>query len=226
VPKSRRVVIVGAGLGGTLLAHALADTHDVTVVEMVQPDWHRDIVDLGAPAVTEPFVASGWGGSTQAWHNGLIEIAAPVFARHWPFGKSELAPFYQHAWEILGAVTPGQICDAENALRDAYQALGVEADLLPQGLFYPRRRINPWRHLNLSARVNWCKAKVTGIRLREDSDLPRATGVSLLRDGQASEILADIVILAAGGWGRRCCCKVWRLGPHSEARTARLWWPP
>ena len=70
-----------AGLGGCVLAHALSDTHDITLVERGESvvDPRFPVRDVGLPAVTEPHFGAGLGGSTQLWHNGLIEIDADVF---------------------------------------------------------------------------------------------------------------------------------------------------
>jgi 2-polyprenyl-6-methoxyphenol hydroxylase-like FAD-dependent oxidoreductase len=62
-----RAVIVGAGLGGCMLAHGLLDSHDVVLVERGSGavDGRFPVIDVGLPAVTDPHFGSGLGGSTQ-----------------------------------------------------------------------------------------------------------------------------------------------------------------
>ncbi len=189
-----KALIIGAGLGGALVAHRLAASHTVVVIDMAQPNWHQQVRDRGHPAITEPHVVSGWGGSTLAWHNGLIEIAPAIFKKYWPFSKQVLQPYYTEAFALLGGNAYGQVRSAEHVLRTRYVAMGVAAKLLPQGLFYPQRRINPWVALGLENRVQSVQARVVKLLAQG----PRVTGVKLA-DGRT--LTADVVILAAGGLG-------------------------
>ena len=101
-----RVLIVGAGLGGCVLAHELAATHDVTVVELGMhiSDMQWRIADIGVPARLDPHVGAGPGGTTRLWHNALIEPSAATFNESWPFPKSELMNGYERAYRLLGGV--------------------------------------------------------------------------------------------------------------------------
>jgi choline dehydrogenase-like flavoprotein len=71
-----KVVIIGAGLGGSFLASELAEAFDVTVIEIGNQSQQLSdrINDVGVLAVTNPHIMSGFGGTTKVWHNGLKEI--------------------------------------------------------------------------------------------------------------------------------------------------------
>lgn len=194
------VVIVGAGLGGCVLADALAGAWDVTVVEMGGRDGGLQgrVIDLGKPAVTFPHVASGLGGTTSAWHNGLIEIDEDVFRDRWPFPKSELEDCYDQAFRMLSGVPRGGIRQAVGHLRESLVAAGVPAGLLREGLYYPSQRINIWKSLKLEGRVKLVAGEVVGFSI--DGDL-RISGVKVRQGNQELDITADEFVLAAGGLG-------------------------
>lgn len=86
---NKKVVIIGAGLGGCYLAAGLVEQFDVTMIELSDqlPLLRDRVVDVVRPAVTYPHIESGFGGTTKAWHNALMEIDAPVFDKNGHFQK-------------------------------------------------------------------------------------------------------------------------------------------
>ena len=80
---------MGAGLGGCVLADAMAENWEITMVELPASvaTLPQSVVDMGRPALTLPHVGYGPGGTTSFWHNGLIEIDAEIFTQYWPFSK-------------------------------------------------------------------------------------------------------------------------------------------
>lgn len=190
-------VIVGAGLGGSMLAHALLATHEVTVIERGESavDPRFPLRDVGLPAVTEPHFGAGLGGSTQLWHNGLIEIDADVFDAHWPWPKTALDPYYAQAFPLLSGLPLTQVREAIAGLRRRYRALGMPDVRLP-GLYYPRWPRNVWETLGLSGRVKVIHGDVTGFEL-DGSNKVVAVHVSDV----PAPVTADVFVLAAGGLG-------------------------
>ncbi len=88
-----KLVIVGAGIGGCFLADSLAESCDVSIVEIgaQSPDFlQQRVKDLGKAAITYPHIGSGLGGTTAFWHNGLIEVDEDVFKHKWPFPSPSL----------------------------------------------------------------------------------------------------------------------------------------
>jgi choline dehydrogenase-like flavoprotein len=192
-------VIVGAGLGGCMLAHALLPTHDVTVVERgaEADDPRYPVVDVGRPAVTVPHFGAGLGGSTQLWHNGLIEIDEEIFATQWPLPKSALDPFYEQAFPLLSGVPIGTVREAIEALRRRYAELGVPDGML-QGLYYPQWPRNVWESLGLQGRVKVVQGDVVDF---ETDEAGAIASVTVAEGDEQRQVAGDVFVLAAGGLG-------------------------
>ncbi|MFL6710719.1 MAG: GMC family oxidoreductase [Massilia sp.] len=182
-----------------MLASALLETHDVTIVERgaetVDPRY--PLIDVGLPARTEPHFGAGLGGSTQLWHNGLIEIDESVFAADWPLSKAALTDYYGRAFFLLSGVPQKIIQDAILTLRGKYRALGLPGDGLP-GLFYPRWPINAWEALKLEGRVKVVRGDVAGFDLDSDGAV---ASLAVTENGQTTRHGGDVFVLAAGGLG-------------------------
>ncbi len=193
------VLIVGAGLGGCVVAHALADTHDVTVVELgvLVSDMQARLKDIGVPARLDPHVGAGPGGTTALWHNGLIEVSESVFDECWPFPKSEMAPWYDEAYRLLGGVERFLVEDAGAALRGKFREAGLAADQMPT-MFIPARRRNLWETLSLRDRVRFVRGEVT--RLEVDGGNRVRQAVVATENGE-QRLQADLFVLAAVGLG-------------------------
>jgi hypothetical protein len=194
-----RAVIVGAGLGGCILARALLDTHEVVLVERgaSAEDPRFPVVDVGLPAVTQPHVGAGLGGTTQLWHNGLIEIDAEIFATHWPFPKTELDPFYEQAFPLLSNTSLTQVRAAIDDLRRRYRDLGLPEGLT-QGLYYPRWPLNLWESLKLQGRLEVLRGDVVDFELGSVGSIASLT---VEEGGQRRQVDGDVFVLAAGGLG-------------------------
>ena len=193
-----RVIVAGAGLGGSIVADALAETHDVTVVELGRAvlDMQARVDDVAVPARLDPHVGAGPGGTTALWHNGLIEIDERVFAERWPFPKATLAPYYARAYPLLGGIERAQLeaPSAELRRRHAQARVDAEASAL---LYCPVGRRNLWESLGLEGRVRRVTGEVTSLEL--DGDRARAV-LAKTPDGEL-RLEADEVVLAAGGLG-------------------------
>jgi choline dehydrogenase-like flavoprotein len=72
----RSVVVIGAGLAGSLLCNELANDADVTLLEIGEKDrirYPKIVFDRKPLAHVHTFCYGG-GGTTNLWHNGLIPI--------------------------------------------------------------------------------------------------------------------------------------------------------
>lgn len=192
-----KAVIVGAGLGGCMLAHGLLASHDVVIVERgaAAEDPRYPVVDVGLPAVTQPHFGAGLGGSTQLWHNGLIEIDEEIFAAHWPFPKSTLDPYYEQAFALLSGTSLAQVRDAITRLRQRYRDIGLPDGLL-QGLYYPRWPRNVWDCLQLKGRVEVVRGDVVDFQLDAAGGIASLT---VVEGEQRRQLGGDVFVLAAGG---------------------------
>jgi hypothetical protein len=192
-----RIVIIGAGLGGCFVAHALAESHDVTVIELgsTAPGLQERVRDRAMPAVLNPHIQSGLGGTTALWHNGLIEVDERIFRDSWPFPKADLAPYYAEAYPLLGGVPAEVVERACDSLRQKYRELGLPPLSLP-GLFYPRSRINAWNSLKLEGRVRLVMGEVLALEAKHEN---RIRGALVRTIAGSHQIDADAFVLAAGG---------------------------
>ncbi|MCP5404909.1 MAG: GMC family oxidoreductase [Pseudomonadaceae bacterium] len=198
-PKPTALVI-GAGLGGCVLAHRLCRTHDVTLVEGGQAlNLQETVTDTAHPALTKPHVASGWGGTTQFWHNGLIEIPPAVFAQSWPISDTDLAPYYAQAYPLLGGVEAEALTHGHATLVGRYTAMGLPVALLGQRLFYPRARRNLWHTLGLAGKVTQVEGVATA--LIPNTEGTAIQGVTVHTAHGVQTLSADVVVLATGGLG-------------------------
>jgi nucleoside-diphosphate-sugar epimerase len=193
-----RIVIIGAGLGGCISAYALGPHHDVTVIEMGRStyDLERRIVDDGWPACGSPHVGSGLGGGTALWHNALIEIEDEIFKAHWPFLKSELAPWYDAAYPLLCGVRRSAFADAAETMLQEHKKLGLAADLF-QWQYVAASRRNLWNSLGLAGRVRL----VNGEALEFTTEGAKIKSVTVRTGKDEQQIDGDYFLFAGGGFG-------------------------
>jgi len=194
------LVIVGAGLGGCILADFSAEDFDIILVELPDDKCLVDqIHDIGHPANLNPYIGSGLGGSTKYWHNGLIEIEDQIFFDKWPFHKSELLYYYKLAFEKLAGFDSNNSQNIFNSLRELLnKECSIPKNLLGQGLFYSSKRNNVWKLCNLNNRVNVVRAEVIGFSVNKNSTIRSL----ILRDNAGTrELGGDFFVLAAGGIG-------------------------
>ena len=197
----QHVVIVGAGLGGCYLAAGLVEHFNVTMVELSdeRPLLRDRVRDEARPAVTYPNIESGFGGTTKAWHNALMEIDAIVFEKKWPFSKNTIEPYYEQAYRALSGTTREHVFKFADALRDNLINMGFPRSLLAQNMFIPKVRVNVWNTLALKGKVKAIEGEVTEL-------IPDGVGgvgrVKIRRqDGEHVFVDSDYFVLAAGGLG-------------------------
>ncbi|PCJ59293.1 MAG: hypothetical protein COA79_11390 [Planctomycetota bacterium] len=196
-----RIVIIGTGLGGCYLASGLLDYFEVVMIEMLEakPLLRDRIKDVALPAVTYPHVESGYGGTTKAWHNALMEIDESVFADKWPFLKNTMVPFYDLAYSALSGTTRQKINQFAQNLRNKLEIMGFSKSLLNQNMFIPKNRINAWKKLDLKNKVKTIEGEVTelihdGVGRIDKIKICRKNDDDVLVDG-------DYFVLSSGGLG-------------------------
>ena len=190
------IVIIGAGLAGSLLASRLAARHRVIVIEQSRHGAPLHVLDRGRAARLDPHVGMGLGGTTHLWHNGLIELEDSDYAT-WPLRRDELAADIEGAHTALSGASIARVRDIAADLRTGLADAGVSARLLGSPMFYPARRRNPWRSENVAARgVEIVIGRVERLAL---DDGGRVRGATLY--GALEPVSGDLFILAAGGLG-------------------------
>jgi choline dehydrogenase-like flavoprotein len=187
------IVIIGAGLAGSLLASRLAARHRVVVIEQSRAGAPLRVIDRGRPARLEPHVGMGLGGTTCLWHNGLIEPEESDYAA-WPLQRDDLAAHIVEAHTALSGASIARVREVAADLRHGLAAAGVPANLLGSPLFYPARRRNLW-HAENPRGVATVIGRVDRLAL---DDGGRVRG-AVLYGGDT--VAGDVFILAAGGLG-------------------------
>jgi len=190
------IVIIGSGLAGSLVASRLAARHRVIVIEQSRRNEPLRVVDRGRPAALHPHVAAGFGGTTQYWHNGLIELEESDYAA-WPLAAAEVQDHLAQAHQALSGADIARVREIAGELRAGFDQVGVPASLLGRALFYPAKRRNVWRSEEVDKRgVTTVIGRVERLAL-DDGGRVRNAVVA----GHADPIAGDVFVLAAGGLG-------------------------
>ncbi len=141
MPK-QKLVIVGAGLSGALLAARLRNHFAVTVVELTptrRPLLNEIVCDTGGINTTINR-ASGLGGTTSYWHNALIELDDDEL-RGALLDPVEFAPWYRQAWRIF--LNEQQLELADTTHRRHLELAGPAAATVAH-MVVPQHRANMW----------------------------------------------------------------------------------
>lgn len=183
----KRVVIVGAGLCGSILATLLRDDFEVTVVEQgkKKKPLFNDVECTTGELNTSINRGEGLGGTTSYWHNALIELEDDDL-RKAGIEPRGIAPYYRKAWQFF--LSPQEL-DACDQARDANRDLLAGQSLVAH-MVLPQARHNAWELAN--QRYPGGPIDVVYGHARRIVD----GGVEL--DG-GRRISADFVVASAGG---------------------------
>jgi hypothetical protein len=191
-----RIVIIGAGLAGSLIASRLAARHSVTVVDIAARNEPLAVADRGRKAGLANHAGAGPGGSTYLWHNGLIELEETDFSA-WPLSAADLGAYIPAAHAALSGADVATVRDIEASLRADFIRTGIAPHLLGRALFYPAHRRNLWRSEGVDRKpVTRVTGRVERILL-DDAGRARAAVIA----GREGTVAGDVFILCAGGLG-------------------------
>ena len=186
----QRVVVIGAGLCGSVLATLLRNDFQVTVVERGKKkkplfdDVECDTGELN----TSINRAEGLGGTTNYWHNALIELDDKDL-RKAGIEPRGFAPYYQQAWKLF--LSDSEL-DACNKARDT-NAEALKGHTATIGhMVLPQTRHNAWQLANQRYPGDNIEVVYGHVDRIVDG------GVEL--DG-GRRLDADLVIASAGGIG-------------------------
>lgn len=192
------IIIVGAGLGGCVLAARLQNHFRITMVDLAAQCGPLTIPvhDVGHPARIKPHAGSGPGGTTHYWQNGLIEIAEEDFAA-WPFSKRELDPYYSLAFYLLSDQSREIVSKEFSTLKKLYAQRGIPESVIGESLYYPLSRRNLWKSLGLSKQNI---AYQTGRALRFNADdSGQVRSLTVQTANSVVELSAECFVSCAGG---------------------------
>lgn len=185
----KRVVVIGAGLCGSVVATLLRNDFQVTVVEQGRKKKPLfDDVDCDTGELnTSINRAEGLGGTTNYWHNALIELDDK------DLGKAGIEPrgfasYYQQAWRFF--LSPKDLDDCNRA-RDANAAALAGRTATIGHMVLPQTRHNVWNLANERNKGD----KIDVVYGHAQRIVPGGVEV----DGRT--IAADHVIACGGGIG-------------------------
>ena len=189
----KRVVVIGAGLCGSVVSTLLRNDFSVTVVEQGKKKKPLfDDVDCDTGELnTSINRAEGLGGTTNYWHNALIELDDKDLNKA-GIEPRGFASYYQKAWEFF--LSPKELDDC-NRTRDA------NAESLKGGtstiahMVLPQTRHNVWNLAN--QRNPGDKIDVVYGHAQRIVD----GGVEIKGDHGTERLAADYVVACGGGLG-------------------------
>lgn len=195
--KRQTAVIAGAGLCGSVLAARLRDRFDVTVVE--QSRTKRPLLDevscTSGGVNTSINRAAGLGGTTNYWHNALIELTDAEL-QACGLDPSSFASYYERAWSLFMA--PDEL-STSGRIRDANHELLRGRACAAAHMVVPHARVNTWGHADRAypgGAVNVLFGHAERLAL-DDAGNPEHL---IVQTGEGPvRVAADHYILSAGG---------------------------
>jgi hypothetical protein len=193
----QRIAIIGAGLCGSVLSAVLSDQFEVTVIEKgrkARPLFHD--LECGEGEVASSINrAEGLGGTTNYWHNALMEMDDADLAKAGiPAGG--LAPYYDQAWAFF--LSEGDRRDCDRLRQINRRAIDPGACALGH-MVVRRARANAWtlanaRYPGARIRIIYGNARViVTAHGNGPGQVVVDTGDRIVR------IDADYIIVCAGG---------------------------
>lgn len=219
IRSKRKVVIVGSGLAGSIVASSLSDDYDVVVIEASASSSVSGPIlrDAGYPSNSEFFCGFGPGGSTAFWHNGLIEPPRQVFDS-FPPGWDRLAGYINRAHRLLSGIEIDAVRASAQKLVSRLEEKGFQRSNLGSPLYYPNQRINAWYRL-VQGTVPLIIGNVIEFVSKERG---RAHGVRIATDNGEALVEGDIFVLSAGGLNSPVILAELHLGPETNLKMAGL----
>ncbi len=142
----KRVVVIGAGLCGSVVSTLLRDDFQVTVVEQgkKKKPLFDDVDCTTGELNTSINRAEGLGGTTNYWHNALIELDDKDLAKAGILPRG-IRPYYDKAWSFF--LSQAEI-DECNRARDANRASIEHGASTVAHMVLPQARHNVWNLAN------------------------------------------------------------------------------
>ncbi len=196
----KRIAVVGAGLCGSLLSALLRDKFHVTVIEQGRKKrpLFTDVSCAEGEVNTSINRAEGLGGTTNYWHNALIELTAADLRKAGVDART-LEPYYAKAWSFF--LSDEEMIEC-NRVREANRASveSVESGQCTVAhMVLPQARHNLWTLANArypGEEIHVVYGKAQRIVPREGST---SGYVEVLGSGGIERIEADAFLVCAGG---------------------------
>lgn len=193
----KRVAVIGAGLCGSLLSTLLRNDFTVTVIEQGRRKrpLFDDIDCTTGELNTSINRAEGLGGTTNYWHNALIELDDIDLAKA-GIQPRAFAPYYAKAWSFF--LSADELAECDRA-REANRASVESGECTVAHMVLPQSRANAW-HLANARNPGDDIHVVYGHAERVVPPSAGAPGyVEVRTDEELERVEADYFIFSAGG---------------------------
>ena len=142
----KSVVVIGAGLCGSVVSTLLRDDFKVTVVEQgrKKKPLFDDVECTTGELNTSINRAEGLGGTTNYWHNALIELDDTDLKKA-GIEPRGMAAYYRKAWSFF--LSQGELDECDRA-RDANKASLEHGASTVAHMVLPQARHNVWNLAN------------------------------------------------------------------------------
>jgi len=195
----KKVVVIGAGLCGSLMSALLRNDFDVTVIE--QGKRKRPLFDdvecTTGELNTSINRAEGLGGTTNYWHNALIELD-DIDLKKAGIEPRGFDSYYAKAWKFFLSDDELRAC---NRARDANEKSLENEKCTVAHMVLPQSRHNLWNLAN----EKYPGADVEIVYGQAEKVVPAADGarghVRVRGERGVERIEGDAFLLCAGGLG-------------------------
>ena len=189
----KRVIVIGAGLCGSVVSTLLRNDFQVTVVEQGRKKKPLfDDVDCDTGELnTSINRGEGLGGTTNYWHNALIELDDKDLEKA-GIKPRGFASYYQKAWDFF--LSKGELDDC-NRTRDANAASLKGGSSTIAHMVLPQTRHNVWNLANERNPGNKINVVYGHVQRIVDG------GIELKGSNGTERLDADYVVASAGGLG-------------------------
>ncbi len=193
----KRVAIIGAGLCGSVISTLLRNQFQVTVIEQGKSSrpLFNDVISREGEINSSINRAEGLGGTTNYWHNALIELDESDLQKA-GINSTTFRKYYDTAWSYFLSDAQKRECD--HLLDDTRPTLDVSGSNIAH-MVVPYSRSNAWRLANLRNPGDIIEVVYGYAESIDLGERGRSGHVIVSTDDGPIHVDADCFIVCAGG---------------------------